>query len=340
MDALQSPLVIAAVGDIMLGTDFPDDRLPPNDGAGMLSAMTPVLASADLTIGNLEGVIMNGGESEKECRDPSVCYVFRTPPHYVTHLQQAGFDVLSLANNHARDFGEEGRLQTMAALAAAGIRHSGQEGDIASWSVQGRRVAFIAFAPFIGANDFLDTERAQGMVAALAAEHDVVIVSMHAGAEGGDNMHVPFAFEYFHGENRGDVVKFAHAVIDAGADLVLGHGPHVPRAMELYRGRLVAYSLGNFSTYFGIKVSGVNGVAPVLVAQLGPDGEFLSGQIVSARQQRPAGPLPDPQQEAAQIIASLTRNDFPATPLRVDIDGSITVEQESLAQRSKPLSTP
>ena len=316
-------ITVAAVGDIMLGTDFPRNHLPDDDGASLLAAMRPYLAHADLAFGNLEGTLMEGGEPAKRCRDPDHCWLFRSPPRYARTLAEAGFDVLSLANNHARDFGEEGREASMAALAASGIRHTGRDGDVARLVIRGRKVAVIAFAPFRNAHDLLDIPAAAERIRQLAVENDIVMVSMHAGAEGIDVQHVPFAEEFYYGENRGDVVAFAHALIDAGADLVVGHGPHVPRALELYRGRLVAYSLGNFCTYYGISVSGPKGLAPLLEARLDADGRFLGGRIVSARQIRPGGPQPDPAHAAARRMARLTRDDFPGTALAIAADGEI-----------------
>jgi len=306
---------IMAVGDIMLGTNFPDDRLAPNDGVHLLNAMMPILSRADITFGNLEGVLMQGGIAAKKCKNPWSCYVFRSPPHYAQYLKTAGFDVLSLANNHARDFGEEGRSATMMALDNVGLRHSGRVGDVARWRVKGTSVALIAFAPFGGSHDLLDIPLAQKQVQQEAAKSDLVIVSIHAGAEGKDVMHIPFAHEMFYGEDRGDVVEFSRAVVDAGADLVIGHGPHVPRAMELYKERLIAYSLGNFLTYQGIKISGNNGVAPILSVTVSATGGFKHGRIISARQHRPEGTKLDRTEKAAKIIAQLTQEDFPNTPL-------------------------
>lgn len=316
-------LTIAAVGDIMLGTDYPKDLLPPESEPGLLQAMAPVLKKADITFGNLEGVLMDGGEAKKQCLNPEHCYLFRTPSRFVEQLQQAGFDVLSLANNHARDFGEAGRSHTMRVLDQAGIRHSGRMDDVASWEVKGRRVALVAFAPFANAHDLLTLKTAQATVMALAERHDIVLVSMHAGAEGIEAMHVPFGPEFFHGEARGDVVAFARAMIDVGADLVIGHGPHVPRALEIYKGRLVAYSLGNFSTYWGISVEEEKGLAPVLMVDLNADGAFVEGHIISAYQQRPNGPQLDPNNTVAQLMAELTRNDFAHTSLHIDEAGRI-----------------
>ena len=316
-------LHIKAVGDIMLGTNFPVDRLAPNDGSELLKAITPFLNTADITFGNLEGVLLDGGEAAKKCKKHSACYVFRSPPHYAKYLKSAGFDVLSLANNHARDFGEEGRSASMKALAAVGLRHTGRLGDIARWKVKGSIVTWIAYAPFGGSHDLLDIQLAIKQIKELDKNSDLVFVSIHAGAEGKDVKHVPFKNEIFYGEDRGDVVKFSHAAIDAGADLVIGHGPHVPRALELYKNRLIAYSLGNFITYQGIRITGDNGVAPILSVTVSAKGEFKQGQIISARQFRPQGTLLDKSQKAAKLIKELTRVDFPATGLHFTKSGLI-----------------
>lgn len=319
-------LKIAAVGDIMLGTNYPLNHLP-DPGINLLKPVYDVLAAADVTFGNLEGVLTEHNIAAKSCTDTTRCYVFRSPPEFSQQLQQAGFDVMSLANNHARDFGEQGRLETMSALDSSGIRHSGQAGDIASWRVNGRLLALIAFAPFRGANDMLDIAAAKRIVQELAASHDIVMVSMHGGAEGENMTKIPFGTEMYFGENRGDVVKFARAVVDAGADLVLGHGPHVPRAMELYAGRLIAYSLGNFCTYYGISVKNKRGLAPILELSLGYNGEFKHGMIHSFRQQRPAGPEYDPYKQAAKLIARLSQQDFPESPLHINNNGIMTIRK-------------
>ena len=115
------------------------------------------------------------------------------------------------------------------------------------------------------------------LVAELAAKHDIVIVSFHGGAEGNGAEVLPFAREIFAGEDRGNVVEFARAMIDAGADIVLGHGPHVVRPMEIYTDRLIAYSLGNFATYYGISVEGIRGIAPILLVTLDDEGQVRLG---------------------------------------------------------------
>jgi poly-gamma-glutamate capsule biosynthesis protein CapA/YwtB (metallophosphatase superfamily) len=316
-------LTLAAVGDMMLGTDFPENILPDDDGLAFLDAVTPILSKPDVTFGNLEGVLQDGGEPVKQCKDKRICFLFRTPARYATYFKLAGFDVLSLANNHARDFGEEGRSSTMAALDAAGIHHSGREGTVASFVANGRRIAMVAFAPNVGSNSLNDPQIGLPLVAELAKKHDIVIVSFHGGAEGNGAEVLPFAREVFAGEDRGNVVEFAHSMIDAGADIVLGHGPHVVRPMEIYKDRLIAYSLGNFATYYGISVEGIRGIAPILLVTLDDEGKFVLGRIEPTIQIRPAGPAPDPAKGVIKLLQTLTTTAFPAGELSIGDDGTL-----------------
>jgi poly-gamma-glutamate capsule biosynthesis protein CapA/YwtB (metallophosphatase superfamily) len=317
-------LTVAAVGDIMMGTDFPENILPDDDGVGFLEAVTPLLSGADVTFGNFEGVLMDGGEPVKQCKNPKICFLFRTPTRYAAYLQRAGFDVMSLANNHARDFGEEGRSSSMAALDAVGIRHSGREGTTASWIANGRRVALVAFAPNVGSNSLNDPQIGLPLVTQLATTHDIVIVSFHGGAEGNGAEIMPFAREIFAGEDRGNVVEFGRAMVDAGADLVIGHGPHVVRPMEIYRDRLIAYSLGNFATYYGISVEGIRGLAPILQVELDDEGRFVAGRIEATTQIRPAGPSLDPTRGVITLMKTLTESAFPDGQLRIADDGALS----------------
>ena len=317
-------ITIAAVGDLMLGTDYPENHLPDDDGSGFLAQVAPLLADADITFGNLEGVLLDGGEPGKRCSNPQACYRFRSPSRYVDHFVNAGFDVLSLANNHARDFGEEGRLASMETLAAAGIHHSGLEGDFASLRASGLNVAVLAFAVTLNSNLLLDYELAAATVAEHAASHDIVVVSFHGGAEGADVTRLPFAEEEYFGEPRGDVVKFSRMMVDAGADLVVGHGPHVVRAIERYRNRLIAYSLGNFATYYGISVAGIKGIAPILVVTLDGAGNFIEGKIHSTVQLRPAGPSIDDANGALDLLRSLSIRDFTTPGVVFGPDGTLT----------------
>ncbi len=327
-------ITIAAVGDMMLGTDYPENHLPDDDGVSFLQAVTPFLAGADITFGNLEGVLLDDGEPAKKCSNPNACYLFRSPSRYVHHYKTAGFDVMSLANNHARDFGEAGRLASMRTLAAAGLRHSGLRGDFATMIVNDLKIAVLAFAVTVNSNLLHDYERARSTVEQHARSHDIVIVSFHGGAEGRDVTRLPFAEEVYFGEPRGDVVRFSRMVVDAGADLVLGHGPHVVRAMENYRDRLIAYSLGNFATYYGISVEGAKGIAPILEVTLDGNGEFVDGRIHSTIQVRPDGPSIDPEKRAFRMLRNLSAEDFDTPGIQFNADGSIAPVERRLETHS------
>ena len=315
---------IASVGDMMIGTDYPKNTLPDDDGASFLGAVASILGKADIAFGNLEGVLLEGGEPAKKCSNPQACYLFRSPPRYAQHYADAGFDALSLANNHARDFGEEGRSASMQHLKAVGIAHSGRAGDYAILTHDGLSIAVIAFAVTKNSNMMLDLELAAAQVRELATRHDLLLVSFHGGAEGQDATRLPFAEEEYYGEPRGDVVRFARTMVDEGADLVIGHGPHVIRAAELYKDRLIAYSLGNFATYYGISVAGIKGIAPILETTLDGQGRFISGQVYSTIQERPAGPRLDASQRALHLLRNLSIQDFGNPGLHFAEEGAIT----------------
>ncbi len=323
---LDSTYTIVGVGDMMLGTNYPSaSYLPANDGKNLLDDVRETLKAADVTFGNHEGAIIDKGGTPKTCRDPKVCYVFRSPERYVNHFVDAGFDVLSLANNHSGDFGAEGRKRAKAALKEAGIAYAGLAGtdETAIFERNGVKYGFCAFAPNSGTCDVRNIARAKTIVAALEKEVDIVIVSFHGGAEGAVHQHVPKRTETFHGENRGDVWKFSRGVVDAGADIVFGHGPHVTRAVELYKDRFIAYSLGNFCTYGRFSLSGPAGIAPLIELKVTKDGAFASGRIVPTYQQKQHGPKIDAQKRAIHKIIELTKADFPDTPLSIDTEGNM-----------------
>ena len=253
----------------------------------------------------------------------NACYLFRSPPRYAQHYRDAGFDVVSLANNHARDFGEEGRDSSSLAMHAAGVLASGRAGTWSTLTHDGLSVVFLNYAVTRNSNMLLDYEPAFEWIASFDEEYDIVVVTFHGGAEGVDTTHVPFAEEEYYGEPRGDVVWFARSAVDAGADLVIGHGPHVVRGMERYKERLIAYSLGNFATYYGISVAGIKGIAPILTSTLDGEGRFIEGKIVSTIQLRPAGPSLDPESRALNLMRGLSIEDFGEPGLTFQPDGTV-----------------
>ena len=319
-------VTIIGVGDLMLGSSFPEeDELPPNDGRALLKQVTPILKSGDITFGNLEGVLLDKGKSAKNCNNPSLCFSFRMPTRYVDHLTNAGFNVLSIANNHVGDFGDAGKKSTLKILEDQGIMAAGfSSKPSVIFEKGGLKYGFTAFSASRGTANIRDIETAKQLVSELSLKADIVIVSMHAGAEGAKYQNVTRKEETYAGENRGNVYQFAHAVIDAGADVVFGHGPHVSRALELYQNRLIAYSLGNFCTHGRINIKDVNGIAPILKVEVTPEGEFVGGKIISTMQSRTDGVLIDPQQQVLNKIKALTAKDFPDTPLYFDDKGKLS----------------
>ena len=307
-------LTVAAVGDVQLGMAWPPGHvvLPPDDARDMFDGVKGPLAEADVRFGNLETVLADAGDSKKCGKKSTKCYAFRVPTSFARALRLAGFDVMSIANNHAGDFGPEGRKSTMAALDAAAIRHSGPLGDIASWDVGGRRVALVGFSFGSDVYRIQDLVVARKLVADLKKRHDLVFVSFHGGAEGVGAARVPQGVETFLGENRGDVRAFAHTVVDAGADLVLGSSPHLLRALELYKGRLIAYSLGNFSTWDTFNLTGPLGISGILKVSLAPNGVATRAELVPALLAKPGRPVLDPSRQGVSLVRSLSTLDFGA----------------------------
>lgn len=321
-------IVVTAVGDVMLGTTFPDETgasLPPNDGADLLAEVTPILKRGDIVFGNLEGPLYDGEKPSPKCRGkaPGHCYAFRVPTRYGAHLKAAGFTVMGLANNHAMDFGQDGRTSSRQTLDAVGIAHTGEVGDIAHLAVKGEKVAVIAFATYPGAYNLLDLDDSLEAIRQARADADLVIVAFHGGGEGATHQHVLQGDEMFLGEDRGDLRQFAHAAIDAGAALVLGSGPHVVRGMEIYKGKLIAYSLGNFATYGPFNLSAENGISLILEAHLAPDGSFISGQVYPVKQERPGGPRLDAAMSILPILRNLSLEDFGNTAISVGPRGEL-----------------
>ncbi|WP_183561968.1 CapA family protein [Mucilaginibacter sp. SP1R1] len=323
---------VAAVGDIMLGTSYPDSTtLPPDSARNSFKTVKPDLAGADITFGNLEGSLLDrGAPAHYKLHQKSKAYLFRMPTRYASVLKDAGFNVVSLANNHIGDFGENGRNSTIKTLDSLGIHYAGLAVKPSTvFEVNGIKYGFCSFAPNANTVSIHDLKGATQIISELKQRCDIVIVSFHGGGEGIDFEHVPCAVESYIGEKRGDVHAFAHNAIDAGADLIFGNGPHVNRAMEMYKNRLIAYSLGNFCTYKCVSVSGICGMAPLLKVYVNKKGEFLSGRIISFKQAHDRGLIRDTLNHAMLRIRMLTQTDFPAAGLSISDSGHIMAVKQN-----------
>jgi len=302
-------VTIAAVGDIMMGTDFPNNRVPPQDGAMLFADAAPILRAADIAFGNLEGPITSSKACAKDITRKHT-FAFRSPPKLAKNLVTAGFDVMSLANNHSKDFGYAGMADCKRILDSLGITYSSKDGEVAEMEVDGLKVGLIALATGSGPRSILNIEMVEKEVRELAPLYDVLVVSFHGGTEGTAALHTYDKFENLFGEPRGNVVQFSHRMIDAGADVIIGHGPHVPRGIEIYKDRIIAYSLGNYCTYRCMQLVGELGYAPLLVVEVDSVGRFIRGQIHSFTQTPPGGPKADSSERAFNLMKSLSIADF------------------------------
>ena len=315
------PITLQWVGDMAMSTEL---GLPPGGVAGALAPIAATLRDSDLTLGNLEGTLSTGGASKcgtSGTASTGTCFAFQAPPSTAFGLRRLGFDLVNQANNHAQDFGRSGHAQTLAALRRAGVAWTGDPGQITYLTTHGVRVAFLGFAPYANTSDLLDIPRAKAMVRTAARHAALVVVIIHAGAEGADQLHTPFGTQYFLGENRGNARLFAHSVIAAGASIVLGSGPHVIRGVQDDSGHLIAYSLGNFIGYHTLGGGGVLDDSGIIRVSL----SATTGRVVAARwipvtldgglprRTRGHGDVP--------LVAALSREDFPRSHFDIRPDG-------------------
>jgi len=318
---------IIGVGDMMLGTNYPasPNYLPPNkDCKPLLKDVKSILLDADLTFGNCEGVFSNDIRYARSCGSSKNCYRFSMPEKFADCFVESGFDVVSIGNNHVGDLGEYGRKNTVKVLSDKGIYFAGLTScPYTIFEKNGIKYGFTAFAPNEGTNRITNLKKARQIVKLLDSLSDIVIVSFHGGAEGSKYQHVTRKTETFLGQNRGNVYEFAHLVIDAGADVVFGHGPHVTRAVDIYKNRFIIYSLGNFVTYRRFNLSGANGLAPIVKVFVDQEGNFNEAKVYSVQQYENKGPALDSQNRALKKIQELTKYDFPELKIDISDDGII-----------------
>ena len=331
----QRTVSVIGVGDIMMGTSYPESPagayLPSDSGRKLFADVTPYFSTADIVFGNLEGVMLDKGGSPKKCNNPNICYIFRMPEYNIENLTNAGFNLINIANNHVHDFGREAALNTYKVLTEAGIQVVGLEGvcEYAIFEKDSIRYGFCGFAPNTGTVRINNYEKVREIITHLDSLCDIIIVSFHGGAEGATHNRVTRKVETFLGENRGNVYEFAHLCIDLGADIVFGHGPHVPRAMELYKDRFIAYSLGNFCTPYRVNRSGNGGYAPIVKVITDSTGQFISGELKSTTQADRTGPKYDAQKICIKEIKRLTDLDFPDGELEISPEGILTKKEKN-----------
>ena len=309
-------VTIGWVGDTTPGSRY---GMPPQHGRALFSKVRAELEVPDIMVGNLEGTF---GSGEKSKGSSGTLFSFQAPPAYAEALSWAGFDLMNLANNHAHDFLEAGMASTHRALKTAGVAYTGLPGQITVVERKGVRVAFIGAAPYSWSQSLADISGTAALVRHAHKDADVVIVVMHAGAEGSDKTHTPKGAEHAYGEFRGSPRAFAHAMIDAGASAVLGSGPHVVRGIERYKGRLIAYSLGDFAGWGNFGTSGTLGLSGLLTIRIDRQGDVLGGRWLSLRLARSGAPAVDPRRSSGTLVRKLSRRDF-TDPWPIASDGSL-----------------
>jgi hypothetical protein len=310
-------VTLSAVGDTMLG--YAGTLAPDPEGYfdGVRRQIT-----GDIRFANMEGTLTDL-TSGKCGADSTACYEFRVPPSWARYFKHAGFTVVSNANNHAFDFWQAGLDDTVAALDRAGLDHTGRTHEITYLRVRKLTVAFIGVASYPNTGPLNDYPAARRLIHAADRHADMVVVAMHAGAEGVDAEHLTGQDEIYEGENRGNPEAFAHMAIDAGADLIIGYSPHVLRAMQVYHRRLIAYSLGNFAGYHNFTTEGALGLSGILHVKLAADGRFLSGRLVSTVLAGAGRPQLDASGQGAALVEQLSRDDLGARGAHLSAAGVI-----------------
>ena len=263
-------------------------------------------AQADLSMVNLENPLTRRGQARNKP------YVFRALPEYVKILTLGGIDIVTLANNHIYDYGEQGLFDTIEYLEQAGIRHVGAGKNLAQarkealFTIKGKKLAFLAYyglRPHSGCHPATGDSAGTVLrnlpyvrrdIQRVRDEADFIIVNFHWGIEK-ENYPEP------------DQIYFAHKTIEYGADLIIGHHPHVWQGIEKYRGKIIAYSLGNFifggnsrkheqSAYLKVTLSGRDTVTAEL--------QIIPVEINYWRPQRLHGPRADEFLERIKTYSS------------------------------------
>lgn len=339
--ALADSLRVCAGGDVTLGTNLDagwarmaakrirDEFATSDHPDSLLIPLRPLVSNADVVLVNVESAIGEGRAPSKCGPRSTNCFAFRAPTasgDALRRLTSTGSVVGNVANNHARDAGDEGRDSTIALLTRAGVHVTGAD-TIATPVVTpaGDTIGVLGFYTSSDSPDARDTAAVHRHVERASQQYPLVIVTMHLGAEGATAQRTRDATEVFLKRiDRGNPVAFADAAVRGGAALVIGHGPHVVRAIEWRdRGALVAYSLGNLLTYgpFGLKEPMNRGV--VLCATIDTTGRVSSATLAPTVQLAPGVLQADSLARSATLVDSLGRLDFPRTAVRVGPGGAL-----------------
>ena len=293
----KADITISAVGDIMLGNRLTGTTKVNPDA---LRQIMPYLKNSDINFANLEGPI--GGQHPKTCATEH-CHTFSQPVGTAAYLKSIGFNLISVANNHARDMGPSGMTSTESELHNANIEYAGYLHKPHAIFKTGRHtIGMLAYTHNNQMPDYRNNDYLKDTIKKVKSEVDFLIVSMHAGCEGTAWRRQPVKNEVCYGEQRGHVKEIMQSAVDFGADLVIGHGPHVPRGVQIYKHKLILWSLGNFATARGIDISGISGYAPLVQITYDNQLEIKKFSLLSFRQTQHAVPMLDSKNQAEQVM--------------------------------------
>lgn len=336
---LHGPVRVCAGGDVTLGTNISPpwaaiaakrmrNELGLSDAPdSLLAPLRPLFADADIVMVNVESAIGEGPTATKCGPKSTHCFAFRSPSGAAPALRalNEGPVVGNVANNHARDAGDEGRDSTIAALGRAGVLVTGA--DTIATAVPtpaGDSIGVLGFYTSEDSPDARDTAAVRRHVARAAERFPVVIATMHLGAEGKGAQRTLDQSERYLKIDRGNPVAFADAAVRGGAAMVIGHGPHVLRAVEWRdRGALIAYSLGNLLTYGPFVLAEPLNRGAVLCATLDETGRVSEAALTSTMQSAPGVVARDRRDRAAALVDSLSWLDFPRSGARVEPAGTL-----------------
>ena len=338
VDSTRPPLRLCAGGDITLGTNL--DTLWAKTAArrlrleyrrssapdSLLAPLVPLFTDADVVLVNVEGAIGEGPSTPKCARNAQHCFAFRQPlgaARALRHLADSAVVVGNVANNHARDAGGDGFAASLRNLTSAGMLVTGA--DTLATPVITRRgdtIGVLGFYTSTDSPDARDLSAVRRHVQRAVARFGTVIVTMHLGAEGLTAQRTRDSTELFLGTiDRGNPVAFANTALDAGATMVIGHGPHVLRAAEWRGARVVLYSLGNLLTYGPFRLVEPMNRGVVACADIDSARHVRAAWLRPTVQLAPGILRPDSTARAAALMDSLSALDFPITGARIGADG-------------------
>jgi hypothetical protein len=351
--ALHGPIRLCAGGDVTLGTNL--DTLWAKQAArrlraefarsnapdSLLAPLVPLFTDADVVLVNVEGAIGDGPSTKKCGKRAQHCFAFRQPTsaaNALRRLADSAVVVGNVANNHSRDAGDDGFSRSLANLTKAGVLVTGA--DTLATPVVTRRgdtIGVIGFYTSTDTPDARDLAAVRRHVERAVARFGTVVVTMHLGAEGVAAQRTRDSTELFLGDiDRGNPVAFANAALDAGATMVIGHGPHVLRAAEWRGDRLVLYSLGNLLTYGPFRLEEPLNRGVVACADIDSIRHVRSAWLRPTVQLAPGIVRPDSTNRAAALMDSLSALDFPASGASIGVDDVLRrrAADEAAAQRS------